>query len=673
MKQKPTYDELLKQNEQLLNRITHLEQSLDLCRGEYNNLLGLFDNSTIGMVICTTGGRFLKVNRQFTKITGYSKDELSSMTFRDLTYHEDQDSDVQLVKELLEGKRENFQLEKRYITKDQRVVWVNLLASVVPGSQNKPEAIIGTVEDITERKKIAIELEKSKSDYKQALKLLQSIQNAIPDLIGVQDLDHNIIQYNQAGYKLLNKTPEEVVGMKCYKLIGRERVCDVCSTAKAIETQKPARHERYFPELDIWLDIRAYPIFNDNHEIIYVVEHLRDITNMKKMELQLKDTIEHLKEAKLRAEESDNLKTAFLHNISHEIRTPLNGIIGFADLLAKEDPDHETIREYIDIITRSGLQLLGIINDLVSIATIESGQEKVRLESVDIQHLLKNIHSDFHLRARNKGLALYYKPEAEDIKYITTDETKLHQVLSNLLTNAIKFTHAGYVEWGVSLDDGKLRFYVKDTGIGIQKEDREKIFERFHQSGSNSESFYEGSGLGLAISKAYLDLLGGNIWVESELDKGSTFYFELPLPADKNSLDHRESKKKKDGLKTVLIAEDDEVNFLYFAEVVKGLGLHLLHAKNGSEAVDLCERENEIDLIFMDIKMPEMDGHEATKRIKRIRPGTPIIAMSAYFENKEKDVVKQMGCRDYLAKPVRKEQILDRIESLTGSPGSSPE
>ena len=637
----------------------------------YDNLLSLFENSTIGMVICTTGGRFLKVNSQFTKITGYSKDELKAMTYRDITYQEDLDSDEELIKELLEGKRENFQLEKRYLTKDQRVIWVNALASLVPRSQNKPEAIIGTVEDITERKNIAIELEKSKSDYKQALKLLQSIQDAIPDVIGVQDLNHNIVQYNQAGYKLLNKTPNEVEGKKCYKLIGRERVCDFCSTAKAIETKKAARHEHYFPELDIWLDIRAYPIFDDNHEIIYVVEHLRDITDMKKMELQLKDTIEHLKEAKLRAEESDKLKTAFLHNISHEIKTPLNGIIGFSDLLKKEDMDHETIREYIDIIIRSGLQLSGIINDLVSIATIESGQEKVRLESVDIQHLLKNIHSHFQVKARNKGLALYYKPEAEDIKYINTDETKLYQVLSNLLTNAIKFTHAGYVEWGFCLGNGNLQFYVKDTGIGIKKEDQKKIFERFHQS--NSESFYEGSGLGLAISKAYLDLLGGNIWVESEVDKGSTFYFHLPLLEDKHSLDPRKSKKNKDSLKRILIVEDDEVNFLYFAEVLNDLDLNLLHAKNGSEAIDLCNRNHHIDLIFMDIKMPGMDGYEATKRIKRIRPDTPIIAISAYFENKEKDIVKQMGCMDYLAKPVRKEQILDRIESLTGSPSSSLE
>ena len=666
MKDKPTYDELLKQNEQLLNRLAHLEESLNVYIGEYNNLLGLFDNSSLGMVICTPECRFLKVNTQFTTITGYSKDELKDMTFRDITHQEDLDSDVELVKELLDGKRENFQLEKRYITKDQRVIWVNLLASVVPGSQNKPEAIIGTVEDITERKKIALELEKSKSDYKQALKLLQSIQDAIPDVIGVQDLHHNIVQYNQAGYKLLDTTPEEVKGKKCYALIGRKKVCDVCSTSKAIATKKPARHEHYFPELDTWLDIRAYPIFDDNHEIIYVVEHLRDITDMKKMELRLKDTIEHLKEAKLRAEESDKLKTAFLHNISHEIRTPLNGIIGFSELLKKEGLDPETIREYLDIIIRSGWQLSGIINDLVSLATIESGQEKVSLRSVDIRQLLKDIHSDFQVKARNKGLALYYKPEALDIQYITTDETKLYQVLCNLLTNAIKFTHTGYVEWGFSLDDGKLRFYVKDTGIGIQKEDQEKIFERFHQS--DPEGFYEGSGLGLSISTAYLDLLGGDLWVESEPGRGSTFYFHLPLLEDKKSLEHHQRKRKKAPHKTVLIAEDDEVNFLYFAEVVKDLDMNLLHAKDGSEAVDLCKRNHDIDLIFMDIKMPVMDGHEATKKIKRIRPGTPIIAMSAYFENKEKDVVRQMGCTDYLAKPVKKEQILDRIKGVTGSP-----
>lgn len=633
---------------------------------EHSGFLAIFDNSTIGMVICNLDGRFLNVNGQFAKITGYSKDELYTMTFKDITHPDDLDSDIVLIKELLEGKRKNFQLEKRYLTKEKKIIWVNLLASIVLNQESKPEAIIGTIEEISEKKQLIGELESSKSDYKKAAKLLTSIQDAIPDVIGVQDLNHNIIQYNQAGYKLLNKTYEEVVGKKCHSLIGREKQCDVCSTSEATKTKRPERHEQYFPELDTWLDMRAYPIFGENNELIYIVEHLRDITEIKKLELQLKDTIEKLQKAKLLAEESDNLKTAFLHNISHEIRTPLNGIIGFSDLLKDEGITREKTLEYSDIIIRSGWQLSNIINDLVSIATIESGQEKANLKKVDIQCLLQNVYSTFQIKARNKEITFYFKPEIPDIHFIITDETKLNQILSNLINNALKFTNAGYVELGVCALGNKLHFHIKDTGIGIKKEDHQKIFIRFAQANSNSNSLYGGSGLGLSICKSYVDLLGGRIWLDSEPDKGSTFYFEIPLVTDNQSEIIPKNEISKSDKVTILIAEDDEINFLYLSEIVNGLDINMLHAKNGCEAIALCKQEQRIDLVFMDIKMPVMDGNEATKQIKSLKPNIPIIAISAYFDEKEKDISIKAGCIAYLTKPVKKEDILEKIQKTTG-------
>lgn len=632
---------------------------------EHIHLLALFNNSTIGMVICNLDGQFLKVNDQFAKITGYSNDELYNLTFKEITHPDDLDSDLELIKELLEGNRKNFQLEKRYITKGKEIIWVNLLASIVLNSENKPDAIIGNIEEITDKKKITSELEKSKTDYKNALKLLESIQDAIPDVIGVQDLHHNIIQYNAAGYKMLNKSYEEVVGKKCYELIGREKQCEICSTSESIKTGKPARHEQYFPEIDTWLDMRAYPIFNENNEIIYLVEHLRDITEMKKLELQLKDTIENLNIAKEKAEESDNLKTAFLHNISHEIRTPLNGIIGFSDLLKGEDISCEQIREYADIIINSGWRLSNIINDLVSIASVESGQLKANFSKTDISGLLKNIYSNFQMKARNKGIAIYQKNELNNLNYISTDETKLFEIISNLIKNAIKFTNDGYVELGASIKEDKLQFYVRDTGMGIKKEDQEIIFTRFAQVGSNNDSFHHGSGLGLSICKAYVELLGGKIWLDSEPQKGTTFYFNISLiPINESDINKLKTNTTNDKT-TILLAEDDEINYLYFSEIVKDLDINLLHAKNGCEAIDICRQEQKIDLIFMDIKMPVMNGHEATKKIKSMKPEIPIIAVSAYFEEKEKEISKQMGCIDYLTKPVRKEDIIDRINKIT--------
>lgn len=512
------------------------ESSVKSEESEYSHLLALFHNSTIGMVICNPDGRFINVNERFTEITGYSKEELYSMTFREITHPDDLEVDLMLYNELVKGERKSFQMEKRYITKKKEIVWVNLLFSAAYNSHNELEKIIGTIEEITDKMKILKELEKSKTDYKNAVKLLQSIQDAIPDLIGVQDLHHNIIQYNQAGYKMLNKTYNEVAGRKCYSLIGRVDQCEVCSTAEAIRTGKPARHEQYFPELDIWLDMRAYPIFDENNKIIYVVEHLRDITDIKNLELQLKETIRNLNEAKLKAEESDNLKTAFLHNISHEIKTPLNGIIGFSDLLRTEGLDSDQIKEYTDIIIKSGWKLSDIINDIVSIATIESGQEREVISKTDIESLLKPIISNFKTKAAAKGIDFYFRSDLQELKYIYTDETKLFQIISNLLNNAVKFTNAGYIELGVSVVDNKLQFFVKDTGIGIRKEDHDKIFIRFAKANLNPGKLYNGTGLGLSISKAYVELLGGTIWLESEPDKGSTFYFNIPLKTDDNQL-----------------------------------------------------------------------------------------------------------------------------------------
>jgi PAS domain S-box-containing protein len=496
---------------------------------EVKYLTALFDNSTIGMVICNLEGDFLTANNQFVNMIGYSKEELCNKNFRDITHPDDLKNEIENARGLIKGNSKNFEIEKRYITKEKKTVWAHLLVSVVVDSENIPEAIIGIVEDITDRKNLLKQLEESKFNYARVGKLLQSIQDAIPDIIGVQDTNHNIVQYNKAGYQLLNKTYGEVVGQKCYHLIGRDNECELCSTVEAIKTKKPARHEQFFEELGIWLDMRAYPILDEHGEIIYIVEHLRDISDIKNLEQELNSTIENFKKAKIRAEESDKLKTAFLHNISHEIRTPLNGIIGFSTLLKEKNLPREKISEYADLIIQSGWQLSNIINDLVAIATIETGQEKLRLKDVNVYEFLKSTYSSFKIKASEKRLGFSLKANLDERLFIKTDETKLYQIISNLITNAIKFTNKGYIEFGAQHSNNQIVFYVKDTGIGITQDNQSKVFERFVQIDSNASDLHKGSGLGLAITKAYIELMGGKIWLESELSKGSTFYFNIPL------------------------------------------------------------------------------------------------------------------------------------------------
>jgi len=1002
MNKEPTYQDLKTEIERLKNLNSVLQNHIDDNCGKYKHLCDLFDNSTIGMVICSIDGRFIDVNEHFAKITGYSQKELLEMTFREITHPDDLNTDLEFVNELIENKRKNYKLEKRYITKNSEIVWVNLSVSLVCNQENIPEVFIGTIEDITHRKTIENELIESRFSFKKTSKLLQSVLDGIPDIIGIQDNNHNIIQYNKAGYEFLNKNFEDVKGQKCYSLIGRKEQCEVCSTADCYKSKKPEQHVQFFPEFGVWLDMRSYPILDENGVVMYVIEHLRNITDLKNYEFELQkskndwqtifkaighpsiildknqkitdvntsmilvsgktkdeligkycyqefhflskcspincpfhkmkkskqlevsdmevealngyylisctpiydennelkniihiatditqrkiaekklkekeefltqqnaefstlneellernkqikeinaeleesnekteqllnetqkqkseielhnerlesllrvaqykpksnqdlldyalkeaiyltsskigyiyfyneitkqftlnswskevmnectvlnpqtvydldktgcwgdavrlrkpiiinnypkenlntkgtpeghvklnkfltipvfsdsnivavigvankldnynksdinqlvllmDTvlkisekeqiIENLISAKEKAEESDRLKTAFLHNISHEIRTPLNAICGFAGFLKDENLEHSKRQNFAEIIINSGFQLTSIINDIISISTIESGQVKTKINETNIENLLNEINSIFSLKAKNKELAFYYKPPITKLKIIKTDEIKLFQIISNLLTNSIKFTNAGYVEFGYNFKTDFIEFYVKDSGIGIKPEFHEKIFERFRQADQSIGTIYGGTGLGLSISKAYTEIIGGNIWLTSEYEKGTTFYFTIPLITNEPNFTNVINTTEK--ALTIMIAEDDEANYLYFAEIISSLNVHLLHAKDGREAVELCRTNSEINMVFMDIKMPYMNGYEATKQIKSIRPELPIIAQTAYYYSEEKNEAIISGCNDYISKPIKMERVIEII------------
>jgi signal transduction histidine kinase len=364
--------------------------------------------------------------------------------------------------------------------------------------------------------------------------------------------------------------------------------------------------------------------------------------------------------AKEKAEESDKLKTAFLQNMSHEIRTPLNGIIGFSRLLNVEYISKDDIKEFTGIISLSGKRLLEIVNNVLDIAKIQTGQVNIEQKPIIIDSIFSDLKNFFSQLAKVKNISLKFHTLSGKYQTIYSDEAKLFQILTNLINNAFKFTKSGNIDCGYEINDNSIQFYVKDTGIGIPTEMYERIFDRFVRADLTLSKNYEGTGLGLAICKGLVELLGGRIWVESVINKGATFFFTIPVSPE-TTVTKAEIKyiavPVKPGKGKILIAEDDWISSQYLNKLLSNTNITVIHAENGKEAVELVRNSPDIDLILMDIRMPVMGGIEATKIIKKLRPDLPIIAQTAYAYNEEKNKIIAVGCDGYLSKPIDDEKL----------------
>ena len=379
--------------------------------------------------------------------------------------------------------------------------------------------------------------------------------------------------------------------------------------------------------------------------------------------------IAELKVAKEQAEESDRLKSAFLANMSHEIRTPMNSILGFVNILQEQqDLSNESRENFLDIVQQSSVRLLDTINDIIEVSKIESGHLQLNPSNVNISEVLGYIRNVFAPEAEKKGIGFsVVSPESIQNTKIETDKNKVESILVNLIKNAIKFTNTGFVEVGCNLNKNTISFYVKDTGIGIPQDKIDLIFERFGQVDAAYSRSYEGSGLGLSIVNAYAKLLGGMVTVESQFGVGSTFSFHLEnktlskSPRERISISSSELSKKTLAKVKILIAEDEEVNYLLMEQILSSNERNLLWAKNGLEAVELYEKNRDIEFIFMDIKMPVMDGIEATRKIRSVNKDVPIVALTAYALSGDAERFIAEGCNDYLAKPVKSMDIKNMI------------
>jgi len=387
------------------------------------------------------------------------------------------------------------------------------------------------------------------------------------------------------------------------------------------------------------------------------VAAIRDITERKKQEKELL-------ESKERAEESDRLKSAFLANMSHEIRTPMNGILGFAGLLKEPGLNGEEQKEYIQIIERSGARMLNIINDIIDLSKIESGMIEVALSETNINDQVEFIYNFFKREAEDKGIHFSRKVSlAPKYAHILTDREKVYAILSNLVKNAVKYTNEGSIELGYNKSGDMLEFFVKDTGIGIPGDRQAAIFERFIQADISNKMAQQGAGLGLSITKAYVELLGGEIRVESETGKGSVFYFTLPYKNTSpetviNESDfHADSDSEHPENLKILVAEDDEASGLLITHLLKNFCREIMIAKTGSETVELCRKHPEIDLVLMDMQMPVMNGYDATRQIRLFNKDVIIIAQTAYAFSGDRENATGAGCNDYIVKPLKKKEL----------------
>jgi CheY-like chemotaxis protein len=389
---------------------------------------------------------------------------------------------------------------------------------------------------------------------------------------------------------------------------------------------------------------------------------LKNISDRKEAERKLI-------EAKFKAEESDKLKTAFLSNMSHEIRTPMNAIVGFSDLLSDEGISMEERRDFIAQINQGADDLMRLIDDIIDIAKIEAGQVNVHIGECFIRDLFKELNLMFVQNIKRSGkekvsLSMKWDWPVADLA-IYTDPFRLKQILVNLLSNAVKFTDEGEIVLGIEDHPEGIRFYVKDSGIGIREEKQKVIFDRFMQGHETKTKLYGGTGLGLAISKNLTEILGGEIGVDSKSGEGATFWFILPrneVPLKYEAAlrvpvpDTRSWEGKK-----VLIAEDDHSNYHFLHEAIRDTGVEILWAKDGEETLELFRAHQDLDLVLMDINMPLINGYECTKIIKKERPGLKVVAQTAYAMSGEREVSREAGCDGYLAKPIKVNELMDTL------------
>jgi hypothetical protein len=656
----------------------------------------LMDNLPDRIYFKDLESKFIRVNKSMaTKHDISELKKIEGLTDFDLFTNEHAIQAFNDEQEIIRTGNPIVNIEEKETYSDGKITWAQTSKMPLYDYEGKIIGTFGISRDITKRKL-------AEEALQNALYLTETILESIHNGILVVNHNGKVIKTNARFIKMWN-IPEDVLASKDDKelinrIIGQLADPDEFMTTVA-ELYENSKAESF--DLIYFIDGRIFeriskPMDLEGEEKGRVWSFL-DITEHKKTELQLlrnnekiaaqneefqqiNEEFQQINEelnhanfeligAKEKAEESDRLKSAFLANMSHEIRTPMNGILGFADLLKEPELTGEERQEYIDIIEKSGLRMLNIINDLIDISKVESGQMEIFISEINVNEQIEYIYNFFKPEVQKKGMQLSYQNGLLDEEaIIRSDREKLYAILANLVKNAIKYSDTGSIEFGYILKEKQLVFFIKDTGIGIPDDKKEAIFNRFIQADISDKRAFQGAGLGLAISKSYVEMLGGNIWVESEEENGSTFFFTIPYNAKPEefivakkfvSLEPIEHSIKK--LK-ILVAEDDESSEKLLSEILKKYCKEEIRVRNGIDAVETCRANPDIDLILMDIQLHDMNGYEATREIRKFNKSVLIIAQTAYALTGDRELTLKAGCNDYISKPIDKRLLNEMIQ-----------
>jgi PAS domain S-box-containing protein len=601
-----------------------------------------------------TSGHYLGCNENFASFFGYSQEQIIGKHTNDLNPGPEAS---EIIKEdahvFKTGIKQVRQFVKKYPGGKSKYFIVHKTAFYKP--DKTIGGLVGVMVDISKLKEMEEALRQSEMFFK-------GITDSANDAIVLTDKKSRIQFWNKAAELLFGYQRFEVINKNLYHfLISKNEVEKLDEHLQKIYQEKDKSAVSNSLEINaITKDGKTFPAefsnsiisFNDKTSVIYIIKNIELRKQAEKM----------LLDAKEKAEEADRLKTAFLSNMSHEIRTPMNAIVGFSQLLANDSISEDKRQLFIEQINVNSESLLAIIDDIIHVSKIESGKIEIKLGMCLLNSVMDEIYTGFLEHRRRMGkehVEILLSKGVDNANFsILTDNQRFRQILTNLIGNALKFTDKGYVSFGYKIRDKEsLLFYVKDTGLGINSEKIEYVFDRFTKIAANKTKLYGGTGLGLSITKHLVEQLGGKIWVESTEGKGSNFFFILPhqgISQEKEKKQPEPPKKLKMDLRnaSILIAEDEQMNFLFLQEALYPSGAKITWAKNGKEALELIQNNHQFDIILMDMKMPIMDGYEATRKIKKIRPDIPVIAQTAYAMPEEQKKGFESGCDFYLSKPI---------------------
>ncbi|MCJ2544508.1 PAS domain S-box protein [Thermostichus vulcanus] len=652
---------LRKLNVELEQRVQERTRELAASEGIFR---AIFENAPLGIVLEDMEGQPIKASPSLSAILGYTQEELlTSVTYRDYTHPDYLPLDDLEWMELISGKKNSYVLEKQCIRKDGELIWVQAFVTLIRDEAGIPKLGLALLEDVTQTKE-------SEQRTRLQAEFLNQLVDTLPELIVVRDHQHRTQLINRA------------YGHFYYGSVDRESLLGANESLRFSDfwEQIVAENNQVLESGEELLIPPAIQV-NERGEERWVqfVKRALLLPNGDIGVLLVGTDITELKQAQEKAESANQAKSTFLANMSHELRTPLNAIIGFSQLLARDPKLTDKQRETLSTINRSGEHLLGLINDVLDMAKIEAGKLVLQEDPFDLHETLKVLREMLDIRARGKGIQLMFEQDAQLPRVIIADEKKLRQVLINLVGNAIKFTSEGSVAVQVQrtseagVDPVQLEFAVSDTGLGMTPEELGMLFQAFVQT-DTSKKVSEGTGLGLTISRQFVQLMGGDITVTSQKGVGSTFRFSISVKvADEPSFAVAAAQQKVIGLAPgqpsyrLLVVDDHPDNRLVLRQLLEGIGFSIREASNGQEAIDVWQ-EWDPHLIWMDIRMPVMDGFVATEQIKAHLNGcqTKIVALSASGFEHDRQKAETLGFDQFVLKPFRESTIFETLQQQLG-------